>query len=582
MTSLYNKRKKAFILGKKEMKLRNSDVKLIFGIDCGEEASPPNPMQDQRILSFHFYKRRCKSIKRLDGKSLTKMFQQTKKGKSTNDCQDLARVITLYLCLKLLMPTTGHTLSWSFLNYVDNLNNIKNYNWVKAIKDTLMNSMANANNNPRHVTGCVMLLLYWYCEHSKLLRPSNKEGFPRFMKWNLGKMYSKKQKPQEEPESDEQEEESDEEKKQVTDEQEVDEEETEEEEEEEKEPDEQQDNNEAEERQEAKCDQSEDTDEEEDQQQEQEEQQTNQQQQVNEQELTNQQEELQEKSDIFHAQGQTPTKKDDKDKLISAMRAQMQYMEQKFMTELRKKEDQLKEMSTKKTGSPQQRSMVKRIKQKSKKQEHDPDFEYQPMTKAKEDTRNKTQTVVDVPKPTEGTDDEKEKKNEKKKEEIETETEPKEKMQEGIGQEKVVVVETNPKEHANQEKTQLQVLESDDDFKEESIQNKPLAISCRKTNKVWHSLSKKDQDQIQLINNTQSSACVWSGSEDENCIYFSDLCRLTNREPLYGNVIDAFSEKQLALQPTIEEFEKNDLAFARNPYAGRSYVFSTLINVSKT
>ncbi|XP_028070059.1 transcription factor SPT20 homolog [Camellia sinensis] len=204
---------------------------------------------------------------------------------------------------------------------------------------------------------------------------------------------SRKQKSQEEPESDEQEEESDEEKKQVTDEEEAEEEETEEE-----EPDEQQDNDEAEERQEAKCDQPKDTDEEEQQQQ------TNQQQEVNEQELTNQQEELQEKSDIFHAQGhdqaQTPTKEDDKDKLISAMRAQMQDIEQKFMAELRKKEDQLKEMSTKKTGSPQQRSMV----------------------------------------------------------------------------------------------------------------------------------------------------------------------------------IDAFSEKQLALQLTIEEFEKNDLAFARNPYAGRSYVFSTLIN----
>jgi len=68
-------------------------------------------------------------------------------------------VITLYLCLKLLMLTTGHTLSWSFLNYADNLNNIKKYNWVEAIKDILMNSMATINNNPRHVTGCVMLLL---------------------------------------------------------------------------------------------------------------------------------------------------------------------------------------------------------------------------------------------------------------------------------------------------------------------------------------------------------------------------------------------------------------------------------------
>ncbi|XP_028051999.1 uncharacterized protein LOC114256531 [Camellia sinensis] len=226
-------------------------------------------------------------------------------------------------------------------------------------------------------------------------------------------------------------------------------------------------------------------------------------------------------------------------------------MEQKFMVELRKKEDQLKKMSTKKTGSPQQRSMVKRIKQSSRKQAHDPDFEYQPMTKPKEDARNKTQTAADVPKPTQGTDEEKEKKNDNKKEGAhEAKQQQKEKIQEHIGQEKA----------------------------EESIPNKPLAISCRKTNKVWHSLSKKDQAQIQLINNTQSSACVWSGSEDENCVYFSDICRLTNREPLYGNVIDAFSEKQLALQPTIEEFEKNDLVFASNPYAGRSYVFSTLIN----
>ncbi|CAL5363733.1 unnamed protein product [Camellia sinensis] len=606
MTTLYNKRKRSFVLGKKEMKLRSSDVKLIFGIDCGEDSITTKSYARPKDFELPFYKRRCKSVKRLDGKSLTKMFQQTKKGKSTNDRQDLARVITLYLCLKLLMPTTGHTPSWSFLNYVDNLNNIKKYNWVEAIKDTLMNSMANANNNPRHVTGCVMLLLYWYCEHSKLLRPSNKEGFPRFMKWNLGKMYSKwkhislahfektvmrmtfskkniiqnqnhnqnkknnkkkkkrKQKSQEEPESDEQEEKSDDEKNQVTDEEKTDEEETEEEEE-------------------TETEEEEEEEEEEEQQQQQQEQQTNQQEEVNEQELTNQQEELQEKSDIFHAQGhdqpQTPTKEDDKDKIISAMRAQMQEMEQKFMAELRKKEDQLKEMSTKKTGSAQQRSMVKRIKQKSRKQAHDPDFEYQPMTKPKEDARNKTQTAADVPKPTQGTDEEKEKKNDNKKEGAnEAKQQQKEKMQEHIGQEKAVAAETNPKEHANQKKTKLQVLESDDDFQEESIPNKPLAISCRKTNKVWHSLSKKNQDQIQLINNTQSSACVWSGSEDENCVYFSDICRLTNKEPLYGNVIDAFSEKQLALQPTIKEFEKNDLVFASNPYAGRSYVFSTLIN----
>ncbi|XP_028078317.1 uncharacterized protein LOC114280187 [Camellia sinensis] len=222
------------------------------------------------------------------------------------------------------------------------------------------------------------------------------------------------------------------------------------------------------------------------------------------------------------------------------------------MAELCRKEKQLKEMYTKKTSSPQQRSMVKRIKQKSRKRAYKPDFEYQPMTKAKEtmqkqndkeDTRNEKKAVINVPKPTESTNEEKEKENEKTKEKIETEKEPviepepkegadegkehrKENMKEEIGQKKEAAVEPKPKEDANQGKTQVQRvhdLESDDDFKEKSIYDKPLALSFRKTNKVWHSMSKKDQDQIQLINNTQSTACVWSGSEDENCIYFSEM-----------------------------------------------------------
>ncbi|CAL5429767.1 unnamed protein product [Camellia sinensis] len=414
MTTLYNKRKRAFMLGKKEMKLRNSDIKLIFYIDCGEDSITTKTYARLKDFELLFYKRRCKSVKRLDGKSLTKMFQQTTKGKSTNDRQNLARVITLYLCLKLLMPTASYTLSWSFLNYVDNLNNIKKYNWVEAIKDTLMNSIANANNKPRHVTGCVMLLLWKHTSlahfekvNQSALTPTEQEiqllhinqstsTDSSEKKHNHKKDNKRKKKTkatkkkrllnsdeddflEEEHQSESEQEEQkkkktkqnknhkknqkvmnkkkrDEEKKQVTDEEEAAEEETEEEKEEE-EPDEQQDNDEAKERQEAKGDQPEDTDEEEDQQQEQEEQQTNQQQEVS------------------HDQPQTPTKEDDKDKLISVMRAQMQDMEQKFMAELRKK-DQFKEMSTKKTGSPQQRSMVKRIKQKSRKQAHDPDFEY--------------------------------------------------------------------------------------------------------------------------------------------------------------------------------------------------------------
>ncbi|XP_028118522.1 lipase-like, partial [Camellia sinensis] len=122
--------------------------------------------------------------------------------------------------VNLKMPYT----QLEFPQLFDNLNNIKKYNWVEAIKDTLMNSMTNANNNPRHVTVCVI---------TGTVSTVNSSNHPT------------------------------------------------------------------------------------------------------------------KKASQGYVQAQTPTKVDDKDKLISAMRAQMQNMEQKFMAELRKKEDQLKEMSTK-------------------------------------------------------------------------------------------------------------------------------------------------------------------------------------------------------------------------------------------
>jgi len=79
------KKKRAFILGKKEMKLRNSDVRLIFGIDCGEDNITTKSYARPRNSELAFYKRRCKSVQRLDAKLLNKMFQETKKGKSIND-----------------------------------------------------------------------------------------------------------------------------------------------------------------------------------------------------------------------------------------------------------------------------------------------------------------------------------------------------------------------------------------------------------------------------------------------------------------------------------------------------------------
>ncbi|GMP23610.1 hypothetical protein CsSME_00001142 [Camellia sinensis var. sinensis] len=134
--------------------------------------------------------------------------------------------------------------------------------------------------------------------------------------------------------------------------------------------------------------------------------------------------------------------------------------------------------------------------------------------KNKEDTGNNKE-LANVSKPKKDTNKGKEKGNKKAKEEI--------------GKEEKPVGQVKPKNDANDGKTQVEVavdLESGDDFKKEPIKNKPLGLTFCKTNKV----------------------------------------------------IDAFAEMKLALQPSIEDFEKHDLDFARNPYAGRYYVFLTLIN----
>ncbi|KAI7989094.1 hypothetical protein LOK49_LG13G00126 [Camellia lanceoleosa] len=46
---------------------------------------------------------------------------------------------------------------------------------------------------PWKVTGCVVAFLYWLCEHSTIIEPQTENMFPRFMKWDIGKLLIKGQ-----------------------------------------------------------------------------------------------------------------------------------------------------------------------------------------------------------------------------------------------------------------------------------------------------------------------------------------------------------------------------------------------------
>ncbi|GMP26126.1 hypothetical protein CsSME_00002704 [Camellia sinensis var. sinensis] len=53
-----------------------------------------------------------------------------------------------------------------------------------------MGSLGQNYGKPGRVTGCVMLLMYWLCEHTTILQPRNPNAIPRCVKWDLTALHS--------------------------------------------------------------------------------------------------------------------------------------------------------------------------------------------------------------------------------------------------------------------------------------------------------------------------------------------------------------------------------------------------------
>lgn len=80
-------------------------------------------------------------------------------GDTTQDHQDVAKLLSLYLCGKLFFATSGETMGWGFVRVVEDLDNMKAYEWTGAICTTLMESIKGFYSKPEKVTGCVTALL---------------------------------------------------------------------------------------------------------------------------------------------------------------------------------------------------------------------------------------------------------------------------------------------------------------------------------------------------------------------------------------------------------------------------------------
>ncbi|CAL5433957.1 unnamed protein product [Camellia sinensis] len=176
-----------FYIGDKNIQIFRSDVSLIFGVDCGTKSMDLSYGAKPTTGIIH---RMCKDVSRLSAAKIREILREALKGTKKHDDEEVARLVCMYACVKLFFSTFGETIGWVFYSYMDPLDKMIEYNWAESIRATLMGSLGQNCGKSGQVTGCVMLLMYWLCEHTTILQPRNPNAIPRCVKWDLTALHS--------------------------------------------------------------------------------------------------------------------------------------------------------------------------------------------------------------------------------------------------------------------------------------------------------------------------------------------------------------------------------------------------------
>ncbi|KAK9291100.1 hypothetical protein L1049_009287 [Liquidambar formosana] len=178
----FDVRSKKFLIGGKSVPFVSNDISLIFGIPAGKQDISFKPTSKPLTP---FVLRRFRNENKISRPVIEKQVAIAARGNRATDFEDLAKLLMLHLCVTLWFPVKGHTIGWSILNYIDDLDRVKEYRWPEAIWLTLMTSIEEKIDKPEDVTGCVIKLLYWLCEHLKIIESDGEHTYPRFVKWHL-------------------------------------------------------------------------------------------------------------------------------------------------------------------------------------------------------------------------------------------------------------------------------------------------------------------------------------------------------------------------------------------------------------
>lgn len=152
----YDHEGRTFKIGGRRVNIQANDVALIFGIVSGEE---PITNQYQKRNEVPLLARRNLTTKGMTTKIVGNLIESIIENKDEEAIKDVVRLVCLYLCGTLFFSGRGIQISWSFVQLMEDLPAMSNYNWSQAILDNLIKSVEAYATKPKDVAGCVMLLL---------------------------------------------------------------------------------------------------------------------------------------------------------------------------------------------------------------------------------------------------------------------------------------------------------------------------------------------------------------------------------------------------------------------------------------
>ncbi|CAL5363802.1 unnamed protein product [Camellia sinensis] len=144
-----------FEIAGKKLKLKRNDFKLIFGIASGQKKMN---LAYGRKNAVAMVQRRKITESRMTSASIQKLITKLLRSNNNEDVEDVVRLVCLLVCLLFLHPGIGTTIGWGFMKYLENIDEMKSYDWCGTAKQHLTRSIARNINQIDSVRMCDHLI----------------------------------------------------------------------------------------------------------------------------------------------------------------------------------------------------------------------------------------------------------------------------------------------------------------------------------------------------------------------------------------------------------------------------------------